>query len=205
MRVQRFSTLAALLVIAAAIPAMCESSTPALTVVLDYEQPHSPVSFEAMSAELKNLMRPAGVSLDVKDKALLPPNPQFNDLVVFRMTGRCDATPVPVGALSDERGPLAMAYTSDGQILPFGEVKCDRVRQSLERTIGVRLPSELDRSAYGTALGKVMAHEIYHMLAHASAHTKKGLTKEALTSSELLDDRLSFPNQALDGFRRNLH
>jgi hypothetical protein len=180
------------------------AANPSLTVVLDYEQPHSRSSFDAMQSELTALLDHAGVSVNLKDKASLAPNTQFNDLVVFRMSGRCDATPVPLEALSDERGPLAMAYSSDGQILPFGEVKCDRIRQCLQRSIGRGLPSGHDRSAYGAALAKVMAHEIYHMLAHDPHHTHAGLTKEALSPHELLDNSMSLPDKALAEIRRSL-
>ena len=176
-----------------------------LTVVLDYEQPHSSSSFEAMQSELKTIMKRAGLRLDVKDKASLAPNTQFGGLVVFKMAGRCDATPIPIEALSDERGPLAMAYSSDGEILPFGEVKCDRIRESLQRTLGRGLPSGNDRSAYGAALAKVMAHEIYHMLAHDAHHTKSGLTKESLSSHDLLDRGAILPDKALEQIRRSLN
>lgn len=176
-----------------------------LTVLLDYEQPHSRSSFESMQSELRALMKSAGLVVDLRDKAEIAPNAQFNGLVIFKMSGRCDATPVPMEALSDERGPLAMAYRSDGQILPFGEVRCDRIRESLQRSIGRGLPSGRDRSAYGAALAKVMAHEIYHMLAHDPHHTQKGLSKEALSSHELLDERLSLPDEALDEIRRSLN
>lgn len=184
---------------------LTDSGSPSLTVVLDYEQPHSRPSFEAMRSELTTIMKRVGVSLDVKDKASLAPNTQFGSLVIFKMTGRCDATPVPIEALSDERGPLAMAYSSDGEILPFGEVRCDRIRKSLQRSIGRSLPSERDRFAYGTALGKVMAHEIYHMLAHDQHHTKTGLTKESLSSRELFEQNGSLPDEALDEIRRRLN
>jgi hypothetical protein len=194
-----------LAVILTAVPALFPAPVaPSLTVVLDYEHPHSRPSFEAIKAELRSIMKGSGLSVDVQDKALLAPNSQFGGLVVFKMAGHCDATPIPVEALSDERGPLAMAYTSNGEILPFGEVKCDRVRRSLQRILGQGMPPDRDRMAYGSALGKVMAHEIYHMLAHEPHHTKTGITKEALSSRELLDGSMSLPQNALREIRRNL-
>jgi hypothetical protein len=192
-----------LAVILTAVPPLFSAPVaPSLTVVLDYELPHSRSSFDAISIELKAIMKGAGLSLNVEDKVSLTPNSQFGTLVIFKMSGHCDATPIPLEALSDERGPLAMAYTSDGEILPFGEVRCDRVRRSLQRTLGQGMPSGRDRMAYGSALGKVMAHEIYHMLAHEPHHTKTGLTKEALSSRELLDGDIALPENALAEIRR---
>jgi hypothetical protein len=192
-----------LAVVLAAVPSLHSAPVaPSLTVVLDYELPHLRSSFDAISSELQTIMRGAGLSLKVEDKAALGPNSQFGTLVIFKMSGHCDATPIPMEALSDERGPLAMAYTSDGEILPFGEVKCDRVRRSLQRSLGQGMPSGRDRMAYGSALGKVMAHEIYHMLAHEPHHTKTGLTKEALSSHELLDRGVALPKNALAEIRQ---
>ena len=99
---------------------------------------------------------------------------------------------LPIGALSDERGPLAMAYSSDGAILPFGEVECDRIRSSLERVVGHGNPV-IYQSAFGSALGLVVAHEIYHMLSHSPDHTKTGVTKESLSAREMLSGSLSLP------------
>ena len=62
-----------------------------------------------------------------------------------------------------------------------------------------------DSTVYGSALGKVMAHEIYHMLAHESHHTATGLTKEALSSRELLDGSVSLPENAVDKIRHNVY
>lgn len=87
--------------------------------------------------------------------------------------------PMPVGALSDERGPLAMTYSSDGELLHFGEVECDRVRQSLQRVLGKGYP-EKRQAALGMALGVVMAHEMYHVMANAKSHTGQGITTQSL-------------------------
>ena len=193
-----------LFVLSAVSPPLAASALSPLTVVVDYEQPHSTSSFDAMAAELKSIMKRVGISLEVKEQASLPPNAQFGQLVLFKMAGSCEAVPIPVDALSDERGPLAMAYASDGQILPFGEVRCDRVRMSLERTLGRGIPSERESNAYGSALGKVIAHEIYHMLAHESKHTRSGITKEALSSSDLLAHNSNLPNDAREAIRRNV-
>jgi hypothetical protein len=190
--------------LAVALRALPDPSFSSLTVVLDYEQPHSTSSFEAMKTELNAIMKGIGFQIDVKEKSSLAPKSQFAGLVMFRMTGHCDATPIPLEALSDERGPLAMAYSANGEILPFGEVRCDRVRRSLQRSLGRGIPSQSNRLAYGSALAKVMAHEIFHMLAREPRHTKAGLTKDALSSRELLDHNLSLPESARQAIRRNL-
>ena len=110
---------------------------------------------------------------------------------------------MPVGALSDERGPLAMTYSSDGQLLHFGEVECDRVRQSLQRVLGRGYP-EKRQIAFGTALGVVMAHEMYHMMANAKGHTGEGITKHSLSAEEMLAGELAIPDAARRAVQRGL-
>jgi hypothetical protein len=184
---------------------VCQAATRNVTVLVNFEKPHSAVSVEAFRRELRTLLAPAGIEADVMLKSEMPVSPQFSELVVFEMKGVCSMDPGPVmvderGPI-DEREPLAMAYSSDGQVLHFGEVECDRVRRCLQRiTRGVH--PEQHQAQYGTALGIVVAHEIYHMIAGAKAHTKEGLTKASLSARELLDGELTMPNVVRAALRR---
>jgi hypothetical protein len=174
--------------------AVCPAATRKVTVVVNFEKPHSEASVVALRHELSNLLEPAGLDVDVMLQSELPPYPEFSELVVFEMKGSCSMKdrPFATGGLPDERGPLAMAYSSDGEILHFGEVECDRVRECLQRVTGRGSP-EKHQAAYGVALGIVMAHELYHMIVGAKAHTKTGLTKRSLSARELLYGELSIP------------
>ncbi len=156
-----------------------------VTVVLDFEKPPSYVSYESMRGELDRLLNDAGVRLDLRLRTEIPADADFPDVVVFKMKGSCTMKSLPVGAVSDERGPLAMAYSQDGQNLHFGEVECDRVRQSLQRIVG-RGSARKYEPAFGNALGLVLAHEMYHILANSKLHTKDGVTKASLSARELL-------------------
>ena len=171
------------------------TSLTSITVLFDFDQVHSQASFEAMKMELRTLMGNTGIAVEPQLKSELRDHAVFPRLVLFKMKGACTMNALPIGALSDERGPLAMTYTSNGQLLPFGEVECDRVRESLQRTLGRGNP-EAKQSAYGTALGRVVAHEMYHMIAGSKLHTKTGLTKESLSSQELLARRSFFSREA---------
>ena len=174
-----------------------------LTVLMDFEAPHSEASLRSLRLGLSRLFNPTGLKVDVQLKDELPEHAQFGQLVVFKMKGSCSMSPLPIGALSDERGPLAMAYTSDGQVLHFGEVECDRVRHSLQRILGSN-SSLKSQQTLGAALAVVIAHEVYHMLGNARAHTSKGLTKSGLSASELMNPRLSLPPGAIEAITDSL-
>jgi predicted nucleotidyltransferase len=185
--------------------AFSQAATRRVTVLVNFEKPHSDVSVRALQHELTDLLEPVGVAVDLMLKSDLQKNSEFSELAVFEMKGSCsmDSFPSRYNDLPDERGPLAMSYASDGQILHFGEVECDRVRQCLQRVTG-RSEPEKHQAAYGKALGIVIVHELYHMIAGAKAHTKGGLTKESLSAEELLNSNLSLPRMVLDALRRGL-
>ena len=203
-----FRTLVCSLLLASA-SAIAESPSPLappqhLTVLLSFDHPYSAQSFAAMKSQLQTVLDNVGLKLDVRDRSEVRPHAEFADLVVFQMKGYCTMDPLPIGALSDERGPLAMAYSSDGQVLPFGEVECDHIRLTLQRILG-QGNAKGYQPAFGTALGFVMAHELYHMLANAPRHTRQGVTKESLSARELLAGRLSLPEIAQLAIRQGLH
>lgn len=183
-----------------ALCSLCQAATTRnLTVVVNFEKPHSAVSVGALQHELKELLEPAGISVDVMLKSEVPAAPQFSEVVVFDMRGSCSMAAHP--SALDERGPLGMAYESNGHVLHFGEVRCDRVRRCLERVTGGEHP-EAYQAKYNAALGIVVAHEIYHMIAGAKRHTKDGLTKESLSASELLGGSLSIPAVVREALQR---
>jgi len=176
-----------------------------LTVLMDFELPHSETSLKALSYSLNKLLSPSGMSVNVQLKADLPVNPQFGQLVVFKMKGSCSLDPRSTKARvpAPDVGPLASAFTSDGEVLHFGEVQCDRVRRSLQRLPGFS-GSLKNQQTYGSALAIVIAHEVYHMLGNATQHTRDGVTKAELSASELFDSRLAFPASAVSTLQKSL-
>jgi hypothetical protein len=77
------------------------------------------------------------------------------------------------------------------------------VRRSLQRVPGFNA-SLKSQQTYGAALAIVIAHEVYHMLGNAKNHTREGLTKKALTASELSDSRLALPPSAVAALQKSL-
>ena len=199
MRVLLLSVLASAgLVCGAGLP---RTTGAPVTVILDFEKPHSEVSLEAMRQQVQRLLGEAGVRVDFRLRRDLPAHAGFADLVLFKMRGSCSMQTWSPGIPDrNERAPLAMTYSENGQLLHFGEVACDRVRESLQRVLGPANGRKYE-SALGNALGLVVAHEMYHMLADTKAHTKQGVTKEALSARELLDGNLSLPQVARQAMR----
>jgi hypothetical protein len=170
-----------------------------VTVLLDFDKPHSQMSLRAMETEVTSLMKATGVPVEWQIKSELPSSAEFAELVVIKLTGFCMTETVAMPM--DERGPLAFAYSSEGDVLPFGEVECDRVKASLRRFLIGRTRMEGD-FLLGRALGRVLAHEMYHMLADDRTHTKSGVTRESLTAAELTGNHLDLAVKAAEEMRK---
>jgi hypothetical protein len=80
---------------------------------------------------------------------------------------------------------------SDGQILPFTDVACDRVRDFLQAGL-LTFPVEDREQKYGRALGRVLAHELYHIFANTLRHGSVGVAKESYSVLDLLSDDFQF-------------
>jgi hypothetical protein len=180
---KRFWTL----VLLYSAPCFGGSPNSPVTVVLKFDQPYSNLSLSEMEREASAALRNTGLTFDWRLETSLQPEAEFKSLLVFTMKGRCMMDAFP--QLIDERGPLGMAFVSDGQVLSFGEIECDRVKKTVQRVLP-RGRSEKEERLYGRALGRVVAHEMYHMLSGKKVHSKSGLTQASLTADELISNHV---------------
>jgi hypothetical protein len=167
--------------------AVCLASSPAfagnsLTIVLDFRGAHSERSVEAMKKEVQTVMKGSGLNIDWRSRAGAA-GESFDHLVVVRFNGKCILEPVP--HMYDERGPLAFTYNTDGAMQPFSEVLCDQVTASIRSAMFSGDFAKADQ-ILGRALGRVVAHELVHMLSEDRGHGKEGIARRALTGRELI-------------------
>lgn len=160
---------------------------PNLTVLFQFENKHSSESLEVMKKELQSLM--TGIEVDWRLIEDLRAGESFPDLVVVKFRGSCQMEAIPP-YLIDERGPAALAFThtSDGTVLPFSEVACDKVRLTIQSAMHGDDFRHAD-ALLGRALGRVLAHELYHVIENTKHHQKEGVNRSALTGAQLIADR----------------
>jgi hypothetical protein len=166
--------------------AIGEDPTGNLTIVLDFDGPRSDASITEMKRELESIMQDSGlrVSWRLRDEVA---GESFPDLVLVRFKGKCRMEPTPL--LYDERGPLAFTYTSGNVILPFSEVECDKVRVSIRSAMQERDFVRGDL-LLGRALGRVLAHELYHIMGKTAGHGSDGVAGRALSGAQLIANEL---------------
>lgn len=175
------------------VPAHGEGFGPSLTVILDFDATPASQSLGEMRREVAAIMKLTGHSVDVRLRSDTAPNEEFEDLVLVKLTGSCRMNGIPYSALIDERGPspLAWAHTVEGEILPFSTVACDKIRRTVGSVLFGGQRAQGDQ-LLGRAMGRVVAHELYHIVTKSTVHAKSGVFKESLSGAQLIADHLDF-------------
>lgn len=158
-----------------------------VAIFMQFENQPSARAMRLMQQETGALLARAGV---VPSFHQWPGAGVVNGFVI-RFKGAC-RTGLGMAAAVGEMAPfgpatvrLAATKTRGAEVLPFAEVECDAVRMIAE-TAPVR-----DRAAaMGQALGRVVAHELYHLLWQKKGHAEAGLAKAVLSWRELLEATL---------------
>jgi hypothetical protein len=161
--------------------------------------PHS--SF-MMRQELQRLLTPAGIRVVWKNPGEVRSGEDFDLIAVSSFEGTCSAMDA-VRAPRNEKNPaltLAGTSISNGRVLPFFTVDCKKVLQ-LMRSELERLDSGSRQLLLGRALGRVMAHEIYHIVANTPSHSSTGAAKAYFSIRDLTATQFGFDESGLEGMR----
>jgi hypothetical protein len=170
---------------------------------MDFQSEPSPAAVSQMEREITAIMQPSGLAFDwrmMKDRRT---GESFHDLVIFSFKGLCQAA----GPIYDELGPIgdkrALAYTrvSDGRVLPFSDVECDTIRRYIAPNVQSAHPA-LREGMLGRALGRVVAHEMYHMLARTTDHAESGVARSFHTRKDLTDPEFHFAAREAEMLKR---
>jgi hypothetical protein len=169
-----------------------------LTVLFRFDGPYSERSVLEMKRELGLILKDSGIEIDWRNRDEVTAYESFPNFVVAKFRGKCRMEPAPF--LYDERGPLGFTYSSDGSVLSFSEIECDKVRSSLRTAMWGGDYGHSDE-LFGRALARVLAHELYHMLTGTQSHAETGVARRSLSGSELISDRLRLTQAELDRIR----
>lgn len=157
-----------------------------VTVVLQFEARHSEPSINEMKRELQALMKGSGVELNWRQLDELSASDSFPSLIVIKFHGSCEASALTT-PLPGESVALAYTHVSNGNVIPFADVECDRIRNSLAAVrTGYSSRNDL---LFGRAMGRVLAHELHHIIGRTRVHTEHGVSRKCLSPQDLIADR----------------
>jgi hypothetical protein len=170
-----------------ALLAQCQAPPfhPSVGVFLDFDSAPGKMSVEVMKKEVDALLKPSGISLDWRLAGENHGDESFAGLVVLKFKGKCKVEGWNGEAVPGQTSTLGATQVSHGRVLPFSEVKCDALREALSYLRPDANQGER-QSAFGLAMGRVVAHELYHILARTTSHAARGLAKAAESLQDLV-------------------
>ena len=166
-----------------------EATLPPIALYTHFQEEPPAVVLDSMQAEVQSIMAPMGLKFRWLDLAGSDGKQVSVELAVIDFKGRCD-----VGGLTprdSNPGPLGWTHISDKVILPFADVDCSAVRTFIQKEL-LQGPAVVRAHAFGRALGRVLAHELYHIFANTTRHGSDGVGREFYTARDLLSADFQF-------------
>jgi hypothetical protein len=160
-----------------------------------------PTTVESMEQEASRIFADAGIAFSwTNATGQIPYAP--GDLPVWvRFLGNCRLEPGRISTPTD--GPMARVFERDGNIAPFVEVDCGRTAAMVWQIRGTNsLP--LVVRAFGRALGRVVAHELYHYVTQSAHHGASDLFRKSMKSRDLMLPDVRFEQAEADALRRGI-
>jgi len=150
-----------------------------VTAVVIPDGRYSKVAVREMGREAAHILKHSGLSLRLH--VGIPAQSVNGILVVVKLVGRCDMDGSPAFLVP---GPLGWAHEVDGTVLPFSDLACDNLRGAVGsiNNGGSALGGNV---LLGRAMGRVLAHELYHILADTSVHGRDGVAQAAFSPRQL--------------------
>ncbi len=155
----------------------------------------SPPLRTAFTAEVNRLMASLGYRVNWPYHAMNVPG----TLVVVTAEGSC-TTGGDASAELDNK-PLASTQDANGHVLPFVWVKCAELNGLLAP--GLRKDPPAQEARYGRALARVLAHELFHILAQTTHHAESGIAQTAVNEHNLLGLSFEFDEESRAILRGN--
>jgi hypothetical protein len=176
----------------AALPALGgQPGAPLAPIVLytQFSQDPPVAVLDSLEAEVESIMAPIGLTFAWRSLDAASGHQISVELAVINFKGRCDTA----GLVPHSFNPGALGWThiSDGNILPFADVDCEAVRGFIQKQLLMVRPEDRAQ-AFGRALGRVLAHELYHIFANTTRHGSDGVGREFYSVEDLLTGDFQF-------------
>jgi hypothetical protein len=159
-----------------------------VTLYTEFQQPPPDSVLDGIQEELEAVMPPAGLYFGWHPLADAGGRVTVQ-LAIVHFKGACAAA--GLRPESGFPGPLGWTHISDGEIIPFIDINCDGIRIFVQSDL-LCVPAAGREKAFGRALARVLAHELYHLLGNTRAHASRGLAKASYSVGELLGQTFHF-------------
>lgn len=183
------------------LSARADSSVPAgtaLDVYVKGQEGSTPDVLAALNHELTALMRTAGFRVLLRAAGDPPSSAGAEHLVIVELRGVCMPQFAAMASIPLSSAlPLASSSVADGRVLPFSWVDCAALNRFLAPVASNQSLAE-QNNLYGRSVARLLAHELYHVLAQTNDHAPSGIAKARFSTADLLADHFDFETVALD-------
>ena len=189
-----------LLLAAAVLPCGIETESGRIAVGLFAEFRHEPppIVRHAVREELAAIVDTAGLAVEWRSSSDGRSSESWTQVATLDFHGHCDTsdlrTHVPHSSV------LGQTHLSDGAVIPYGEIDCDAIRAFLAVELG-RIERIARPVIFGRAVGRVIAHELFHILARSKHHGSSGIGKQFYAPRELVARQFKLQNRQVQQLR----
>lgn len=176
---------------------------PRVGVLLEFEHDPPLAALHAMEREVGAMLDATGAAFSWLTKKNTPPQ-TFDQVAVMHFRGNCRIE--KVGFPVEDTGQAMTLGATDvisGHVTSYSSVECDHIKTCIAGLIEDSCARDRE-TAFSRALGRVVAHELYHILASTKEHTHSGVAKAIQTPFDLIRENYQFDRQALLRLRDRL-
>src|SRR5262249_8500160 len=177
-----------------------QHTPPDIVVYTEFENPFSAVAVSEMKHEVETIMGPLGLEFTWRPLHGDRGYEVSAELMVVTLKGTCQMDRIIPGH-GDAVGALGWTHMSDGVVLPFSELDCDKIRRFIAPELRL-LDARKREFAFGRAMGRVLAHEFYHVFTNTAHHASGGLAKACYNPRDLVAERFRFEEKDTNALRR---
>jgi hypothetical protein len=194
----RFGALVCLLTVGALAAASADQNpygSGGILVYLRGQAENSGAVVDAMQHETNVLMQSVGFHVRWSRP---PERAEIKEglLIVVELAGACNSDPKLWFESEFSSQQLAFTPLQNGDVLPFSTVNCDTLGKFLSQSLARQSKARRDY-LYGRAMGRLLAHELYHIAAHTTQHSRDGVAQAAVTARELTREGFAFGKDAV--------
>lgn len=178
----------ALFVLGLQITGSCLAAQP-IEILFDFKTPPEPGVESVMKSEIRQILQPAQLNIELRRLGDGDSLETFGKIILVRFQGTCQAgwsaDPIQLNEPALLNHPsLGQTEVSGGRVLPFVHIFCNEVRAFVPSVSRVS-----QEQMYGRALGRVVAHELYHALLSTLEHARDGIASSAQSARDLTREK----------------
>jgi hypothetical protein len=187
-------------VLAVQVTGVCLAAPP-IEIVFDFKTPPEPAVINVMKAEIREILQPAELNLTFQRLGDVASLETFRKIILIRFQGACQSgwslNPIQLNQPALLEYPaLGRTEVSEGRVLPFVHIFCNEVRAFVPAVS--KAPQQ---QMYGRALGRVVAHELYHALLSTVEHAHGGIAGAVQSGRDLTREKLRLDSGSIERLR----